>query len=144
MRRTLMACAALVTLYAGCDRGPATAPVSGKVTLNGKPLANAWVSFQPVAEGNNKDPGRGSSGKTDAEGKYSLRVDEKTRGAIVGKHRVMIQPAEDGGSGGQDADSGGPRSKKFYLPSRYNMATTLTCDVPPGGREDANFDLKTP
>ena len=46
----LLALVALVAVAAGCGGGPyKTAPVSGRITLNGKGLAGAAVMFQPVA-----------------------------------------------------------------------------------------------
>jgi hypothetical protein len=32
---------------------------------------------------------------------------------------------------------------KVQLPARYNQQSELTCDVPAGGRNDANFELKS-
>ena len=60
-----------VVLALGCGGSESGkyAAVSGQVILNGSPLADATVSFQP-----DSTIGRGSSGKTDAQGKYSLTV----------------------------------------------------------------------
>src|SRR6478672_13610229 len=57
----------LLVALAGCGQsGPQIAPVHGHVKLDGQPLANADVQFQP--EGSQ----RPSSGRTDAEGRYDL------------------------------------------------------------------------
>ena len=86
-------CAALVAVAAGCG-GEKLAPVSGVVTLDGAPLADASVTFQPVAQGG-IDAGSGSYAKTDAEGRYTLRtVTGDRRGAVVGKHVVRISQYE--------------------------------------------------
>lgn len=108
-------------------------PVSGQVTLDGSPLANAHVSFQPVS--GQKDPGPGSSGVTDADGLYTLRAAtlSKQKGAVIGKHMVTISitsadPNDDGGGGA----SGLPRQAGDG---------TLTFDVPVGGAHSADFAL---
>ncbi len=126
----------------GCGSGYRLAPVSGTVTLNGQPLAGADVHFQPIGSKDNPNPGPGSHGKTDAQGRYSLRVDERQAGAVVGKHRVMIF-AYTPGAGGQQPDAGGGK-KRDRVPLRYNEKTQLTCDVPVGGRADADFPLTAP
>jgi hypothetical protein len=91
-------CAALAGLAAlaavGCG-GPRYVPVSGVVTLNGKPYPGAVVNFQPVATGGDAYPGRGSYGHTDSEGRFTLVVDDKVKGAVVGKHRVRIATREE-------------------------------------------------
>lgn len=127
---------------AGCAREYRLAPVAGTVTLNGQPLAGADVHFQPIGSKENPNPGPGSHGKTDAQGHYSLRVDEHQAGAVVGKHRVMIF-AYTQGSGGRQPDAGGGK-KKDRVPLKYNENTTLTCDVPATGRSDADFPLTSP
>jgi hypothetical protein len=81
----------LVALPLGCKgRDPGTVPVSGRVTLDGQPLANATVTFTPAeASGARLLPQ--SSGKTDEQGRFSLKVDTGQRsGAIVGLHRVRV------------------------------------------------------
>ena len=71
----------------GCGKY-SLSPVSGTVTLDGKPLADASVSFTPAERGANLPQ---STGKTDQAGKYSLRlVEDDTTGAVLGKHQVII------------------------------------------------------
>jgi hypothetical protein len=130
----------LVLVAPGCSKPYRLAPVSGKVTLNGKPLANAWVHFAPVASAGKSDPGPTAHGQTNAEGTYTLHVRPEQPGAVVGKHRVVISLVV-GGSTDQ-ADAGGKAREK--IPRRYNQETTLTYDVLPEGTKEANFDLKAP
>src|SRR5690348_3214851 len=84
--RLLLGLGAVLAL--GC--GPRFAPVSGKVTLNGQPLAHASISFQPIAPEGVTDPGPGSAGTTDEKGDYTLQATTGQKGALVGKHRVRI------------------------------------------------------
>ena len=78
-------------LAAGCG-GPPMAPVSGEVTSNGKPVANAAVTFSPVAvtEGALNAPGKPSTGYTDADGKFVLSAYKPYDGALIGQHRVTV------------------------------------------------------
>jgi len=62
---------------------PDLGPVIGTVTLDGKPLADVTVMFQP-------ENGRASTGLTDAEGKYELTFTEVAKGAKVGPHHVSF------------------------------------------------------
>jgi hypothetical protein len=126
----------------GCGRQPyQLAPVSGRVTLNQKPLANAWVYFAPMASKGTIAPGPTSHGQTDADGRFTLSVDAQHAGAVVGQHRVFISTRDSGAARQPDA---GVRMAKELVPDRYNQETTLTHDVPPGGSSSANFDLTAP
>jgi hypothetical protein len=130
----------LILLLAGCGGGPGkTVPVSGQVTLDGKPLAKALVTFVPAARPGVKERLPSSLGTTGEDGRYSLvlNTDSKTSGAVMGKHQVMITVGAEGSSGDTK-----PTFHK-QLPEKYNRKTELTCDVPDGGRADANFDLKS-
>ena len=54
------------------------------MTLDGQPLANADVTFQP------EGAQRPSTGRTDADGRYELAYKRGQMGAIVGPHTVGI------------------------------------------------------
>jgi hypothetical protein len=124
--------AALTLIAAGCAGG--TAKVSGVVSLDGHPVEGATVSFTP-ASGDGSGVG-GSYGKTNAEGKYSLRtVNGDHPGAAVGKHKVTISLSK-GDPNNPEGDA------KEVIPARYNSKSELTYDVPPGGTDKANFELK--
>jgi len=71
----------------GCGKY-SLAPVSGTVTLDGKPLADSTVSFTPADRASDLPQ---SYGKRDQAGKYSLTlVEDDSTGAAVGKHHVVI------------------------------------------------------
>ncbi|WDI44502.1 carboxypeptidase regulatory-like domain-containing protein [Bremerella sp. P1] len=126
---------ALATTCAGCFQSkPADQPdlgeVSGNVTLDGSPLADATVSFQSV------ELGRLASGKTDAQGHYELNLLNDTKGAVVGANKVLITTAQPG----DDAVPGS--AKPETLPKKYNDKSELTADVKEGSNE-FNFDLQS-
>src|SRR5262245_1998728 len=75
----------------GCSNEPfSVVPVSGRVLLDGKPLADAHLTFQPVGTGS-LEAGPGSYAKTNERGEFTLELVGKNRsGAVVGKHRVNI------------------------------------------------------
>jgi hypothetical protein len=139
MRRSLTFLALALPLAAGCGRG-GVVPVSGRVTLNGQPLANVHVSFQPVAVGKDLNPGGGSYAITDADGRFTLRlVEGDTAGAMVGNHRVEITPR----NSDDDIDRRG-KGAVTGVPARYNRNSELTFDVPAGGTDKADFPLIAP
>ena len=75
-----------VVFVAGCgSSGQQLGAVTGTVTLDGKPVPGALVTFI------SKEPGGTSSyGRTDANGKYRLEFTTDQFGAMVGGHDVTI------------------------------------------------------
>lgn len=75
---------------AGCGSGepppPPLIPVSGTVSLDGKPLPGATLTFIPQGE----TQGAGGTGKTAAEGKYELTYGRGGKGVAAGEYRVTI------------------------------------------------------
>lgn len=132
----------LLPLVAALGCGGRYVPVSGQVTLNGEPLADAYVTFQPMGGPTNPEPGPGSHGKTDAEGRFTLLVvgDGRT-GAVVGRHSVSISAYT-----GEIPEPTEERVQKVEnkVPERYNAETTLRIEVPAGGTTGANFELVSP
>src|SRR5262249_24396048 len=105
--------AAVALVAAGCGKGEnETASVSGRVTLNGQPVAKVAVMFQPIAPEGNLNPGPGSYGVTDSDGRYTLKlIGKETSGAVVGKHKVRIEVYTDPG------DSSDDRPRKWVKPA---------------------------
>jgi hypothetical protein len=136
--RSCLLLGALAVLPAGCGGGPTPVPVSGRVTLDNKPLANATLQFVPVAAAKDNTTQISSIGTTGEDGRYSLTLntDGHAKGALVGKYKVMIT------LGAQSAADARPTFHK-QLPERYNRKTELECEVPAGGRDDADFNLSS-
>ncbi|HVT27309.1 MAG TPA: hypothetical protein VHE81_04760, partial [Lacipirellulaceae bacterium] len=75
----------LMACFFGCsESGPKLAPVTGRITLDGQPLENADVLFQPDGS---KPP---SVGRTDANGRYELAYKRGVMGGMVGSNTVRI------------------------------------------------------
>jgi hypothetical protein len=122
---------ALPLLLAGCGSGN-VAPVSGRVTIDGRPAVGVLVSFQPIGSADNQDPGPGSYGTTDEDGRYRLtQVVTNRPGAVVGPHRVSLRSPN------------GPPKPDVVIPKEYNKESTLQYDVPKGGTTTADFEVKT-
>src|SRR5688572_19674667 len=121
MRFGLWTAVVLVATAIGCSGGK-FAPVSGVVTLDGKPYGKAAVSFQPIGDKDDPYPGRGSSAYTDENGRFELISDEN-KGAIVGKHLVRITTRYDQivGEPGVGSPDGAPVSRpRDPVPVEWN------------------------
>ena len=136
----VLGCAVLLAI--GC--GSKYAPVSGKVTLNGKPLSNAHVMFQPVGKPGSIESGEGSAGTTNEKGEFKLTSSSGKNGALVGTHHVSISAleAQMGERDTRPPRGGPPLADK--VPSRYNSKSEKTFPVPTGGSNKADFDLTSP
>lgn len=143
LRGLLWVVIASTVLSVGCSSK--YVPVSGVVTLDGKPYGKAAVSFQPVATPGNSNPGRGSSAYTDENGRFVLISDEND-GAVVGKHLVRITtrhselPTE---SGVGSADGAAPPPRREPIPPEWNSESQKQFEVPPKGTNKADFDITT-
>ena len=122
-------------LLAGCSASSKpyqTAPVAGLITLDGKPLPDAHVTFMPVAEAQSRSQsGPEGNGDTADNGRYSLKTAFGDAGASVGKNRVMNPD----------------RSKevaKERVPAKYfSDQSPLFWDVSSSGTKTADFELTT-
>jgi len=85
-----LAASILVTVgivVTGCSNSsrPPTYPVTGTVTLHGKPVAGAVITFVPTGT-----DGEAASAITDSEGKYALTTWQAGDGARPGEYRVKV------------------------------------------------------
>jgi hypothetical protein len=144
----------LFVLGIGCAGGERPVPVSGTVTLEGKPQADVWVLFNPIAGG------RLASGHTDAEGKFALTTSHEGDGAVPGSYYVTFayagaqrpprpefvgppferRPREGRGTG-LSRPSTSPPANQVINPSYQELDKARhRIDVPP--REPLHFDLR--
>lgn len=80
-----LAVVALLLTLPACGRSrPSVAPVSGRITLDGKPVTTGVVFFYP-------ETGRPATGPIDTDGRYRLSTFTPTDGALPGSHRVVIE-----------------------------------------------------
>lgn len=140
---------ALIVFAVGCSArsGPPIAPVSGKVTVDGQPMADIIVTFEPLTTDASADQRATSLGITDAQGRFVLKGGgEQFNGALVGKHRVRLAKKEpqlmDELDPNYNARNEMKKLKNFkQLPKKYNASSDLTIDVPASGTHKAAFDI---
>lgn len=115
----------------GCSGGADIARVSGTITMDGQPLADASVVFVP-------ESGRPAGARTDEQGRYELNFTKGRRGAMLGKNRVLISTAADP----SETPAGEPiPARKETVPARYNAASELEFTVEGGKRNIADFAI---
>jgi hypothetical protein len=124
----------------GCgERQRSIALVTGTVTLDGKPLANASVRFIPMDDPN-EPLGVVSIGETDAQGHFRLATSDDRPGAVVGQHAVQISTLKARRVPNSESTEITSPEK---IPEHYNTQTQLQFTVPGQGTDKANFDLKS-
>jgi len=123
--------ASLVTLV-GCrgESVPGLGRVTGTVTLDGKPVADASVMFEGARSG--EPP---SLAKTDASGNYELYYSRGHKGATFGEHAVYISTF-------QAPTDENPKAKPETIPAKYNGKSELKVTVK-SGQNKIDFDLKS-
>src|SRR2546423_6931726 len=107
-RRPARAAALLALLLAACGRS-GLAGARGRVTLDGQPLANAYVVFCPTQQGTT------SYGKTDADGRYRMLFKDNEPGAWLGENLVRITTG--------DLAAGDHPAAAERVPVVYNLKT---------------------
>ena len=126
------ACVAILLAAVGCGR-PNMAKVSGTVTSQGSPVADAIVQFVPTK-------GPGAAGRTDTEGQFSLTTLKPGDGAFLGAFRVTVQPFVPGNDPDNPRPPPPPRSD---IPDRYRTVdkTPITAEVVVGKKNIIDFTL---
>ena len=156
-------CAALFIFLSGCgDDGPATYPVSGKVTLDGTAVEGAVITFVPAGSGAATAATSKADGTFTAKaqaGNYKLKVSKfdpldgghspyGDGGGAPEPAKKMTQEeqiaAMEAGYGEADATPQGKEQKaKNNLPDKYNDIGTsgLTATVTSGGTNEVTLAL---
>jgi hypothetical protein len=75
----------LATAITGCNRGEILAPVTGVVTLEGKPIPRATVQFR------NDQKGVHMQAEADQQGRYVVRM-ANGDGLPLGEYKVCVSP----------------------------------------------------
>lgn len=130
-----------------------TVPVSGLVTLDGKPVTDATVTFQAPAVGADGKPVPSAVGKTDSSGRYQLTTYRPNDGAAPATYLVSILKVEtpkiETPTGGEYVP---PEAKKdvkpvkptFLVPEKYSVpGTSGLSGTVKDGKNDIPFELKS-
>ena len=146
----------LVGSFLGCGDGYSLVPVSGTVTVNGKPEGGIKLYFAPVATEGSVTAGPHSTGITDDNGDFVLENRNGKPGAVTGNHRVIVSYA-DAASGKTLTTPSVEKAKKRRLDmmraknvqpkttQRERRPSRITIDVtvPSGGTETLKIELNT-
>src|SRR5205823_4984131 len=81
---------ALLGIGTGCRQARKTYKVEGLVTLDGKPLAGATVSFLPEAQ-----DGQPAAGLTGRDGVFRLQTFYPGDGALPGSYKIVVTKSDD-------------------------------------------------
>lgn len=110
----------------GCgDSGPELAEVTGVVTLDGKAVPGAILTFVPTAGGSP------SYGGTDKTGNYRLMFTNEKYGAMVGEHEVEISTNKVSPSEKAEMKATGQEVNDIFIPipKKYKAKGALTAKV---------------
>ncbi len=88
-RVMLVAFAVGLIPLSGCG-APTLAPVKGQVVFNGKPVADASLTFSPLGAEGQKETGKPGTGYTDENGQFVLSTFKNYDGALIGSHSVSV------------------------------------------------------
>ncbi len=120
----------------GCGGGHGLTPVTGIVTLDGKPGDGASVAFIPAAG----TPGNGGTALADQTGRYEIRTPQGKKGLPPGQYKVTVSYRRNPDGSVPDPNVPPIESKAVeWLPAKYTDATKteLTATV---ASEAKSFD----
>ncbi|NQT36525.1 MAG: carboxypeptidase regulatory-like domain-containing protein [Planctomycetes bacterium] len=126
----LLGLTGLLLTCGGCGGDLAT--VSGTVTMDGKALPEATVTFRPAE-------GAVGYGTSDAEGHYTIRTGASD-GLAPGDYKVTVQAyGELPESAPEDSEVPPP----VITPGKYADANLsgITFKIPAGGKNDCNIEM---
>lgn len=125
LRAILVAVLTLPGLVACSDGLPERVPVSGRVTIDGKPLTVGSVRFLPPS-------GRPAVGEVDAEGRFVLTTFGEDDGCVLGTHQVTVHALE----------ALGGNAQRWNVPKKYATPETSGLTESIGGpRDDVLIEL---
>ncbi|RCS54093.1 hypothetical protein DTL42_02775 [Bremerella cremea] len=122
-----LAFATVFICLTGCS-GETMVPVTGVVTLDGKPVSGLEVNFEPTGDVADRAT---ATGYTQEDGSFSLVYPGYKQGAPVGEYIVRI-------AGAESLDDG----TKVRVPAKYNTESELKETVTSSDKE-FTFDLES-
>jgi hypothetical protein len=122
-------------LMSGCKKSNQldVAPVTGIVTLDGKPVSGGVVVFQPAR-------GRGATGIISSDGKYFMRTYREADGAIVGLNKIAVSSS--GKMPTIEEQEAGTVNIKQNLPGIYTSPETSGLSFSVEAGKENHFDIK--
>lgn len=134
----LVGVAALLPLGCG-DPGPTLVPVSGSVSVGGKPLATGSVSFRPDASKGNTSPHH-PTGTIGPDGKFELVTVGKP-GAPPGHYKVLV--FADANTDPKTGGAAHPKPPAWLTDPKYTTERTTDLRVEVvASPESGRYDLK--
>ena len=132
----------MLAVLPACSKAIKTEGVTGVVTYNGEPLADATVKFIPTDA-----TGSQSYGKTNEKGEYKLQtlLGAADAGTTPGEYKVTVDCVQSVPTGKMVEENGQEIEEmdvEYVLPQKFGNPETsgLTATVAPGDNT-INFDL---
>lgn len=116
----------------GCgEAGVKLIPVSGVISLEGKPLPNVSVSFRPDESKGNKQGGYLPVGNADQAGKFTLTTTSGP-GAPAGWYKVVVTPILTVTGGELPKPTPLPYNAKYADPDKTDLSVEVGSGKPAG------------
>jgi hypothetical protein len=115
----------MIAAMSGCQKAhPDIVPVSGRITIDGKPLAHGQIIVLPEGR-------RAAAATIESDGHFTLSCFEPGDGAPLGQHIATITAVE----------SMGEHANRWHAPKKYaNRATGVWVNIE-GPTDDLKVDL---
>jgi hypothetical protein len=122
-------CCISLLFFLGCGGTKGNYPVSGKVTVDGKPVTEGIILFT--------SSNRSANGSLKADGSFTLGTEKEGDGALPGQYKISF-------SG--NCLGGGYENKPAQINAKYGNPETsgLTYEVKVGSNPPAEFKLDKP
>jgi hypothetical protein len=118
--------------FAGCsDNRPMTVPITGSVTIDGKPPGESGNIYFTVIQPAEGYPRRPASGAFDVDGVYRVMSWAPDDGLVPGHYTVSVVPGD---------------ASKTVIPKKYHQSKTsgLEVDISPDKDEiEYNIDVRS-